>query len=428
MLDHLNIFNSYKNKENHHEDELTRIFLTLVKNIPAVQMLFFELIRKELSNLPSDEQIPSISLGELVVQSVHTQVGNSNAMFSELEDYKVVSVVISDDRLNDTSSINNTDRNARYDGVIFANPGWLFIIENKPLRYNIWLDQLNPSLKVGAQIIKQPCALSWRDVIERLNTLIINGILTGLELQLVEDFLEFVDEEFSYINPYTQFGVCKGNSYLLNKRCVDLLNQFIIDGEQAEVNYHRGWKHYANSNRKTVKQIAMDAQVDGEDWKVTLFLYAGDTMASAKYTFSQLQYEKLMKLKEHGFSLWPNFHLSFRSSNLFWANGKITFEAYVDYWLKNASNLKQIKRDQFNEHFSEFEKVGLTSEEDRSIMKEKLLDKNYQTLNICPGMGITYTWSSKDAIELDKRQQFLPDLKEKIRLAFEALGDDIDLR
>ncbi|WP_010289429.1 hypothetical protein [Kurthia massiliensis] len=399
----------------------------MVKNIPAVQNLFFELVRKQLSDIEIEEQMPSISLGELVVQSVHTQIGNTNAMFSQLEDYKVVSVIISDDRLDEHNPINNSERNARYDGVIFADPGWLIIIENKPLRHHIWLDQLNPSLNEEAHIIHKPCALSWRDLIERLNMLVINGILKGLELQLVEDFLEFVDQEFSYINPYTQFGVCKGNSYLLDKRCVDLLNQLIIDGEKAEVNYHRGWTHYANSNRKSVKQIALDAQVDGDDWKITLYLYAADTMSSAKYTYSQLQQEAFMKLKEQGFSLWSNFHISFRSSNLFWSDGQMTLESYIDYWLKNAASLKQIKREQFEEEFLAFEEAGLTTVEDRDSIKEKLLDKSYQTLNICPGIGIAYTWSSKDAIELDKHQQFLPDLKQKIRLAFAALGDDINV-
>ena len=426
-MDHLNIFNAYKNKANHHEDELTRTFLTLVKNIPAVQTLFFEKIRQELCHVPLDEPMPSIALGDFAVRSIHTQVGNTNAMFSELDDYKVLSVIISDDRLEEESKVINSERNAVYDGVIFADPGWLIIIENKPSRDNIWLEQLNPALKEEANIIERPCALSWRDLIERLNMLIINKVLTGLELKLVEDFLQFVDQEFSNINPYTRFNVCKDNDHLLEKRCVDLLNQLIIDGEQANAIPHRGWKYYVNSNRRTVKQIALGAEVTGDDWSITLYLYAGDTMSSSKITYNQLNYDQLLKLREYGFTMFSNFHLSYRSSNLFWSAEQMPFERYVEYWLQHAQNLKQIKREQFEQKFVEYEQIGLTSVNDRNALQEKILDKKYPTLNICPGFGILFTWTKEQAIALDDQNQFLPDLKEKIQLAFEALGDRIEL-
>ncbi|WP_283164737.1 hypothetical protein [Lysinibacillus sp. BPa_S21] len=38
-----------------------------------------------------------------------------------------------------------------------------------------------------------------------------------------------------------------------------------------------------------------------------------------------------------------------------------------------------------------------------------------------------YTWTSEEASKLDQRNQFLEDLIEKIKIAFEAIGDEIDL-
>ena len=60
-MDHLNLFNAYKNKSNNHEDELTRSFLILLKNIPLLQVMFFEMVRKEMSQY----NIDSISSGDV---------------------------------------------------------------------------------------------------------------------------------------------------------------------------------------------------------------------------------------------------------------------------------------------------------------------------------------------------------------------------
>ena len=95
-MDHLNLFNSYKNKSNNHEDELTRSFLILLKNIPVVQMLFFEMVRQEMENV----DIESIVTGGLAIEEVHTQLSNTNDLFSSeiIDGRTLVSIIISDDK------------------------------------------------------------------------------------------------------------------------------------------------------------------------------------------------------------------------------------------------------------------------------------------------------------------------------------------
>lgn len=432
-MNHLNVFNSYKNKPHHHEDELTRTFLILLKNIPSVQIMFFELVRQEFMkyDLKEEEKIDSIGLGDLKIESVSTQLSHMNDVFkgSEIEGRKVVSIIISDDKFEEETKVENDDRGARYDGVIFADPGWVFIVENKPLRGHIWSRQLNPAFseEIDIHIIEHPCALSWRTVIEKLNILVINEMVSGLEKQLIEDFIEYVDHEFAYLNPYTQFAVCKGNPFLLNKRCVALLEDLMIGGEPANVKYHRGWKYYAESGKNTIKQIALDSSGKGDDWQIDLWLYAGDTMHAAKKTFENTDLEKLMNLKEKGFNLGSNFHVSYRSSNLLWFDGSLSFEQYIQYWKEHAPKLHQCKRDGFIELFQSFEKDGLIVAEDHHRIQEKILSKNYDRLNICPGFVIKYTWTSEEAIKLDQQGRFLDDLKEKIILAYESIGDEIEL-
>ena len=45
---HLNIFVPYENKSLHHEDQLTRAFLILLRSIKLVEQLFIELLRDRM--------------------------------------------------------------------------------------------------------------------------------------------------------------------------------------------------------------------------------------------------------------------------------------------------------------------------------------------------------------------------------------------
>lgn len=421
-MDHLNIFNSYKNKSNNHEDELTRSFLILIKNIPMVQVMFFEMVRKEMKDISID----SIASGDLSIEEVYTQLSNTNDIFSEgiIEGRTLLSIIISDEKLDFKVKVQNDSRQARYDGVILGNPSWLFIIENKPLKDNIGLRQLNPNISDDSDvlIIDKPCCLSWKDIISGLTSIIQNKMASGAEKILIEDFVEYVDNEYPFLNPYTNFSVCKGNQYLLNKRCVSVMSNYKIKGVDVEVKYHKGWKHYFESGKKTIKQIALDANEYSTGWGVGLWLYAGDTMNSARETFEKINIDKLLELQNQGFILSKNFHIAYRSSNIIGFEGTLSFEEYVRFWKKEYTNLKQAKRADFNKLFDELERNYIIVPEDRSIIQEKILSKNYDKLNICPGFLLKYTWNGEKAISLDKSNRFEEDFRNKVETAFSVVG------
>ena len=421
-MDHLNIFNAYKNKSNNHEDELTRSFLILLKNIPVVQILFFELVRNEMLGL----EIESIATGDLAVEEVYTQLSNSNNLFNSdiLDGRTLVSIIISDDKFETEEKVTNANRSAVYDGIVTCYPSWLFIIENKPSKENIWVGQLNPNISNDRDIniIEKPCCLSWRDIIAVLNAQVEKGMLSGFELKAVEDFIEYVDNEYTWINPYTTFGICKENIYLLNKRCISIMGSCLINGMKREVKYHKGWKHYIDSGVNTVKQIALDANKNNNSFTIDLWLHAGDTMSAAKETFSKLDIDKLLELKNSGFKLSNNFHISYRSSNLLWFEGLLPFEDYIKFWKTQYINLKQIKREQFEEYVKYLEDNKLIQKEDRSIIEENITNKKYDKFNICPGISIKYTWDGQTVIKLDKTSEFEKDFNNKLMTAFDTIG------
>ena len=360
------------------------------------------------------------------MEEVFTQLSNSNNLFNSdiLDGRTLVSVIISDDKFETKEKVTNDDRNAVYDGVVTCDPSWIFIIENKPSKENIWVGQLNPNISKDRDIniIEKPCCLSWRDIIAVLNTQVEKGMFSGFELIAVEDFIEYVDNEYTWINPYTSFGVCKENIYLLNKRCINIMGNCLINEDKKEVKYHRGWKHYIESGVNTVKQIALDANKSENGFTIDLWLHAGDTMSAAKETFNKLDIVKLLELKNMGFKLSSNFHVSYRSSNLLWFEGLLSFEDYIKFWKKEYVNLKQIKKENFVEYFKYLEDNNLIQKEDRNIIQENILDKRYDKLNICPGISIKYSWDGQTAMRLDKTNEFEQDFYNKLIAAFDTIG------
>ena len=71
----------------------------------------------------------------------------------------------------------------------------LFIIENKPSKENIWIEQLNPNIDNDITIKEEPCCLTWKDIINSLNNLVSFNLVSGLERIMIIDFIEYVDNE-----------------------------------------------------------------------------------------------------------------------------------------------------------------------------------------------------------------------------------------
>ncbi|BAE82603.1 hypothetical protein [Desulfitobacterium hafniense] len=233
----------------------------------------------------------------------------------------------------------------------------------------------------------------------------------GAEETLLDDFLEYVELEFPQLNPYNKLSICKDNLYLITKRCINLMEEVNL----GDVLYHRGWKNYIAINKNSIKQIALSPEInDDGTWRIDLQLHPGDTMNQARSFFTGINRDKLLELPNKGWSVTPNFHFAYRSSNLVWPNVKVGTEVYIDHWLANINTLGQINKVDFEQYCIELEKLGLISDTDWSRINEKILSTNMPKINICPGVSLIYTWSKEDAIKLDENKKLSKDIKSKI--------------
>jgi len=125
---------------------------------------------------------------------------------------------------------------------------------NKPNSENVWYNQLSAKFGEGFEVEQKGVLLRWQDIISRISTLKENGLVNGTEAGIVDDFLEFVWNEFPELNSYDKFGLCKENSYLLERRCKSIMEE----SKLGQVDYHRGWHYYIEiPNKPGVKEIAL---------------------------------------------------------------------------------------------------------------------------------------------------------------------------
>lgn len=237
VMNHLNYFEPYKAKKPYHEDQLTRAFLVVLRMVPLVQTTFIDLIRSYQISKKHNRILPALTEPLMKLDNIETQ----KTSITDSQGY-LVSLLMTNKNWTPDTVIENTDRGARYDGVIYfdSDPKWILVIENKPWSENVWKEQLNPNIAKDKdseiKIIKKPVGIDWKEIIERLSALLQKQLVQGAEAFLIEDFLSFVDKYFSYLNPFSTFSICKDDSYLINRRCVKILEAIRdVEGQHIEL-------------------------------------------------------------------------------------------------------------------------------------------------------------------------------------------------
>ncbi|WP_151738858.1 hypothetical protein [Acinetobacter junii] len=180
-MDRLNCFNAYNNKELHHEDQLTRAYLILLKYSFHTFSAFLSYVQQE--NINDEHKINFLNLLEDENWNFETQRSNPNIHTNLLG-----SILMTDQNLEKHDLIQSSNRNARYDGLITFGTQLTLIIENKPRSQHVWNEQLNPSKENLDEIIvimPKPIILEWKQVVKHLNSLYKLETVNGAEKMMI---------------------------------------------------------------------------------------------------------------------------------------------------------------------------------------------------------------------------------------------------
>lgn len=411
---HLNVFIPYPDKPLSHEDQLTRAFLILVRSVKQVEALLLAVLRRHMTAAGIDNVPDELDEAPGGLESVETQVWSTTKERLTGETGRLVSVVITDERLEAEHRVERTPRVAVYDGFVKFKPDWVFVIENKPDHRNVWLEQLSSAFNENYEIEPNPVMLTWSEIIKRLGMLATNGLLQDAGTSLVDDFLAYVSAYFPGLNPYDRFRLCNANKDLLERRCVAIMSEAGL----GPVEYHRGWHHSIRLVGKDgIKEVALYPEVESTGtWEIRLDLHPADTMSQARALYSSIDAERVRQLKAAAWSVLPNFHLAYRSSNLYGAMTTLSTEEYIEYWKMEVKTerLRQIARPEWESSFGKWLRGKIISQGDLEKIEAAIVPTKIPTLNVCPGLSLGYRWSGEQAVALDDMKAFVSEVKAKI--------------
>lgn len=410
LMNHLNLFLPFENKDANHEDILTRNFLFMIRAVPAVRKMFSSLILAKTKHLDAltFDSIPE----SFEIKEAYTQVDYRNQLFNRVDGSIILSTLISDDALDTEHQIATSVRHARYDGVLICKPDLWIIIENKPFVGNVWEGQLDINLSgIGhiVNLVRRPCCLSWRDIVAGFNGLLHQNALNETEKVLVEDFLLYIDEKFVGLNPFDRLDLCKDTASLIDKRCCSILKEI----GTGEIKYHRGWGYYISCDNPMIKKIALKSKKDGNLWSIHLKMHFGVTQSASQKLYANINVDKLEDLLRNDaqMSAIGAFHYAVQADNVFFPEGVSNANTieYVKYWKQKneQGHIHQIKRSSFVNYHQQLIVDNVVSATSMTGFQQEIMAKRYPALNVCPELQICCTWSKEDAIELDKMVDLL---------------------
>lgn len=420
-MDRLNYFNPYQGKSAHHEDRLTRSFMTLMRYSTSVSHVFYSYCYDVYlsSRNPDDRLLPPLS--ELIQSNWTYGTQKTNPI---IETDLLLSILITDEGFRTKNEVTQAKRKARYDGLVVYGNSLSSVIEVKPRVQNVYEGQLAPSgmnLSKETTVLSKPVVLEWKNIIKQLNGLMENVPMSAQENMMIHDFLDFVDSEFPFLNPYDRFSLCKSHASLLRRRIDNILKTIVVDSDK--VDYHRSWGNIIRVQFSEIFEIGLILKFNQakESWRLELCLFFGDTVGQARPFYKRDI--KLDHLDNEGWDVRGNSHVSFRSQNLVWFQSS-DIQKYINYWKNNPKEIRQYKREEIEEQLIRWDGLGLLTYNDKAKedMQESFFKTKMTTINFSPAVALIYRIEAQDAIELDDQGTLTTLVRDKILEAFSIIG------
>lgn len=430
MPSHVNYFEPYERaKGAHHENDLTRAFLALLRLSPMVMGEFFEQLRDRLpdAGYRGDALLPHLSQVTGPI-NVSTQKG-PEALDSERE--WLVSVLMTDEELELEGPLEERGRRAVYDGVITLGDH-VITLENKPHGEHDWREQLNPRLPEEGTLSwpedARPVVLPWKDMIQAVVNLRDEGRLDPTAGELVSQFQRYVLTHFDYLNPYPTFGACHDSRLLINRRCGQILQE--LCGEDL-VHEYSGGRFFARlpGSQVPVRRFYIYAGTSEaeEVTHIVASVWPSDLVSQARPFYRQLDRDSLMRLREENgrWHVTPNLHLSYRGDHLVFSARKVDLGAYLDYWIEHGDLIRRVKEPEMRAAVDRLRDDGWLGDQGIQKFEEEFAQTRRNFVDICPGVHVETSWPIDEGRRLDGAGSFTSDVRNRFEPVFALWRQDL---
>lgn len=420
---HLNYFHAYSNDN---EDQLTRGLMVLLKLSPSLFALFYEHVKSIYDTLEDNLSLyamPRYSDANLSTYSSDIQVSGAN----DVKASYALSVLITDEKLvEERIKVLKGKRGARYDGVIVIAEELIVFIENKPRRKNVWDKQLSPNLEEDnrCELLQSPVVLQWKDIITILIGAKRNGILSVTEIVLVNDFCDFIDKVYPYLNPFATFELCKNNEELLNRHLHNVLESVADQHNRKNQKHkylasrHNGWGAEVlllgdENKERGISMAGFPIKVTEQGtWDMTVSMQFGVSQRQSKAIFKRgISSDQINKLRAEGWKANVFIWLGFMQGNrqrIEAKSGERAEQSFIKYWHKNYESIYQRTIDSAYDFslIEELHKGGLINDYDlaKSTYVDKFLKhEKIRKVNISPTIEFERTFSKEALIAIERK-------------------------
>jgi hypothetical protein len=363
------------------------------------------------------------------IADIRTQEGRI-----ELEEGDLLSVALTSKPWQTEELVTLSSRIPVYDGILYYGDNWVIILENKPQpepSVDELLREMNPNLPDGSSIHINPHVVNivWRDVLLRLHDLVGTGMLHGPEAVLLKDFRKYVHRHFPHLNPYATIGACDGSPEAILERCGAILECIAPDhvGQEGIREYYIRLDD-GFVGRVYLRPDPVSSRDAGEAaGRVCLDMYPALTVPQARRLFREVNPDRFCGsagLPGRGWTVKPHFALRFKGVIKCLPEILSGGEEYFSFWQSHPEMIWGNKeRDTVA---TEWWDVWVTAGMVRTVDRELIGFSEKQKVHICPGWLLQYCWSLADAEKLDGQGAFVGAVRDKIREAFQAMGQDFD--
>ncbi len=417
-VDRLSFFEPWPDLGPHHENQLTRAFLVVLRMCPLAHQVWLHLVA------PDD---PALDLARLPSPELHTQratiTRSPAAGEAEGQPMRGISVLQSADPAPVDAVVGKSERQGIFDGVIVYGDQLAIVLEVKfvppPSLHEVL--QINVG-DARVELDEHARTVDWRELLDAWATLDDECHVSGAEQQILRDFLEYVERHHGHLGPFARLRLCGSNRYRIARRLANVLE----DITQQSVKRSRRDRDRSGADipgGTTVQIVWLGVrEVDGE-LRVRISMYPADTLAQARQLFLKKpdHAKALLELGSDGWEVKPNFHLGYRQRGFARAESVCGIEDYLAYWLKHIGSAHELERDQWPPVLRQLADAGVVSKEYVDQFAQQT--ENRLRVHPRPGVLITFDWKLAEAAKLDDQQRLGDEVRLRINDALEVLGE-----
>ncbi|QNK01370.1 hypothetical protein [Dyella telluris] len=406
MTNHLNFFVPFQSAAAWHENQLTRALLVVLRYSPMAHQAWLNFVSpgRALQTLPP---------AEFATQRQRVVTKQEPPLDGDA--IPGISVWLAPDAKQVNAIFEVSDRQQVLDAIITYGSELVVVVENK-INWGEPTEQPHRINLHGAPVKfqDQPRSVRWQDVLAMLSDLVDRNLVHGAERSVICDFLDFVEEHFPNIGPYSTISRCGNNRFRLERR-LDAIQGIAVGGEEGK---GLGWRDFDCTPKIFMAWLGYPSDAGA----VSLRMYPADTLGQARALFSDpTSVQNLIALRSKGWRVEPNFHWGFMAGGYAWASSPCSVEKYCTYWVENIGQSRELSRSEWTGYLDTLEADCILDTSGKEAFDREFTASQRQKAHPRPGLFCEYTWPLLDAAGFDARGLFANEVRSRINQMLVAL-------